>query len=333
MFRDREAAGRALALRLRDHFAQKQRTTAATTSTGSKRNKPPVVVAIPRGGIPLSGIVADELEADFDICLVRRIPGPTSTYGTSIAAVTEQGDILLSQPSSWGVSRKYIEVARGRMLEDISRRRLLYATKPLNLKRRDVILVDDAIATGASMLAAIHTVKKQRPRSITVASPYCSVEARQRLVEKCDELIILHIPSTFVACAQFYVNFHSVTDLDVLECIRAQRERIYRRDNEFVAEDSPDDDSTPRHQRGGSRNTSPSFTSSCDEDCERKEGESDDASFRVHRATSWAATLTEDDEASAEQTEPSDVLDDEKESSVIIVQQERSLVEMVASSE
>src|SRR5688500_16383320 len=121
MFQDREAAGRALSQSLQDFLATR---AAASTSTSKRKVKPPIVVAIPRGGIPLSRIIAEDLDLDMDICLVRRIPGPTSPHGVSIAAVTEQGDILLSQPSSWGVSRKYIERTRMSLLEDIGRRRL-----------------------------------------------------------------------------------------------------------------------------------------------------------------------------------------------------------------
>jgi len=265
-----------------------------------------VVVSIPRGGIPLARVVADTLDCDFDICLVRRIPAAVSNRGSSIAAVTEQGDILLSQPSSWGVSRSYIERERIKMLEDIRRRRLLYACKPQSLKRREVILIDDCIASGASMLAALHAIRKQRPSRIVIASPFCSLEAKQRLQSKCDELIVLHFPTTFVACAQFYMNFPSITDIEVMDCIRSQRERIYRRNhrNEFTEnmELIPNfslTNSDREDSRGSkSRASSSSFTSSSDVETERKDEDeldaSDAASFRVHRAQSWADALLND---------------------------------------
>jgi len=255
--------------------------------------------------------------------LVRRIQCPKSTNGVSIAAVTEQGDILLSQPSAWGTTRSFIQHARLDVLEDIHRRRLLYGGKPLSLKRRDVIIVDDCIATGASVLAAIHAVKKESPRRIIVAAPFCSAEARHRLKGKCDELIVLHYPQTFTACAQFYINFPTVNDSEVIECCQRQRERSLmrsqkspRRVQSGQSNSNTDlqgdlslgasvmETRTRRHSRASSSSLT---SSSCEEDVERKEedlsGEELDRYFRVHHAQSWSALGSDEEERTCDEPE------------------------------
>ena len=308
MFQDREAAGRALAKSLRQFLANNNNSGAATSSNGKRKpSKPPIVISIPRGGIPVSRIVAEELDLDLDICLVRRIPGPTSKHGASIAAVTEQGDILLSQPSSWGVSRKYIECARVNMLEDIGRRRLLYSTKVFNLKRRDVIIVDDCIATGASMLAAIHSIKKRRPGRIIVAAPFCSMEAKHRLASKCDAMVVLHVPMVFMACAQFFSSFPPVTDLEVIDCLRAQKERRLAKQLDHDQQHLRNLllDGSNGLSEGADRtklradSSCTTSSSSCGEDDStivdrREDDEMED--FRVHRALSWQAALEGEDD-------------------------------------
>jgi predicted phosphoribosyltransferase len=213
MFQNREAAGRALARSLRD---------------SSYAKEDPLIVAIPHGGVPLGKIVADELNCELDICLVRRIVSQTDP-GFSIAAVTENGDIHLSNQASWGMSRKYIEEMRMKELADIRLRRLLYNTPAISVKRRTVILVDDGIASGATMSAAIHTLRKQGCAKLIVAAPICSFEAYEKLRRnntKLHDLIVLHIPPSFKCLAQFYMEFSPITDLRVMECLRENRAQI-----------------------------------------------------------------------------------------------------------
>jgi len=221
MFRDREAAGRALARRLVDSPYAKE---------------DPVVVCIPKGSLPLGRIIAEELDCDLDICLVRRIVSQTDP-DNSIAAVAENGDIHLSDRSSWDMSRKYIEDMRMKELNDIRQRRLLYNTPAIPLKRRTVILVDDGVATGATMLAAIHALRKENPAKIVVATPVASIEAVQKITKKkITELITLFIPPTFMVLAQFYVDFTPVTDIEVMECLRDNRSKIRRRVSRALSE-------------------------------------------------------------------------------------------------
>jgi len=211
MYRDREAAGRALARRLIDSPYAKE---------------DPVVVCIPRGSVPIAQVVAQELDCDLDVCMVRRILCPAKPDQT-IAAITENGDIHLTDRSSWGMSRKYIEEVRMTELADIRQRRLLYNTPEIPLKRRTVILVDDGISTGSSILAAIHVLKKQNPAKIVVATPVASKEAIEKISKKkIAELIVLYIPPTFMVIAQHYLDFTPVTDLQVIDCLRANRMRL-----------------------------------------------------------------------------------------------------------
>ena len=210
-YRDREAAGRALARSLMNTpYAMED----------------PVVMSIPRSGVPLAGVVAEELDCDLDICLVRRIVSPTDPNKT-IAAVTENGDIHLTDRSSWGWCRKYIEEVRARELADIRQRRLFYNTPAISIRRRTVILIDDGVATGSTILAAIHTLRKQNPAKIVVATPFASREAVDKICKKkVAEMIALYVPPTFNVLAQHYLDFTSITDTQVKECLQFNRNRI-----------------------------------------------------------------------------------------------------------
>jgi predicted phosphoribosyltransferase len=226
MFQDREAAGRALSRALLD-------------TPYAKEN--PVVVCIPRGGITIGRVLSEELDCEMDICLVRRIVSPTDP-DLSIAAVTENGDIHLSHQASWGMSRKYIEEMRLKELADLKQRRLLYNVPTVSLKRRTVILVDDGISSGATMLAALHAIRKENCRKVIVAVPICSKEAFEKLKahNKIEEIISLNIPANFKTLPQFYVDFNPCTDIQVMEALRENRnkERIVRRRSSVDGRDS-----------------------------------------------------------------------------------------------
>jgi len=211
MFRNRDEAGHALARRL-------------ANSPYAKED--PIVVCIPRGSLPLGVVIAAKLNCDLDICLVRRIVCPKNPDKT-IAAVTEEGDIHLTDRSSWAMSRKYIEEVRLRELADIRQHRLLYNAPAISLKRRTVILVDDGIATGSTMLAAIHAIRKESPAKIVVATPVAAREAMEKISKKrIEELIVLNIPPKFMTLAQFYLEFTPVTDIQVMECLQSNRLRV-----------------------------------------------------------------------------------------------------------
>lgn len=208
-FADRAAAGRALGAEL------------------LKRGlRDPVVYALPRGGVPVAIEVAKALDAPLDLLLVRKIgaPGYEELAAGSIVD-GERPDIILNEDVVRGlaVSETHItEIAR-RELREIERRRALYAPgkAPLAAKDRTAILVDDGVATGASMKAAIAAIRRRAPRRIVAAAPVAAPETAAELAALADEVVCLATPARFRAVGLYYDDFHQLSDAEVVEQLAA----------------------------------------------------------------------------------------------------------------
>jgi len=244
MFADREAAGRALSRQLRFLDLGKEN---------------PVVLCVARGGIPLGKIVAEELGGDLDICTVGRIPSPTNPDLT-VAAFTENGDMHLTDRNNWQSMRKYLEEARAKEIADMKHRRLFYNVPTVSLNRRCVILIDDGIQTGSSILVALREVRKSNPSKIIIAAPVCSIPAFEKLRKKRNVgIVALNIPQNFICVAQFYQDFTPVTDLYVRDALNSNR----LTDRPGLAESGPE----PNDSSARAKSLSLSLTfSSSDED-------------------------------------------------------------------
>jgi putative phosphoribosyl transferase len=203
-FADRRAAGRELArvLARKDFVA-------------------PVVLALPRGGVGVAAEVARALKAPLDIVLVRKIGIPFQPE-LAAAAVVDGGEpeIVTNEDvvELSGVSGQYLDTAVKRELEEIERRRLLYlqgrARVPLG--GRTVILVDDGIATGASVRAALRALKRKAPKALILAVPVAPADAVDSLQTEVDELVCLSTPEPFVAIGIHYNDFHQMSDAEVI---------------------------------------------------------------------------------------------------------------------
>lgn len=203
MFADREDAGRQLAAKLLRF-----------------RDRDPVVLALPRGGVPVAMQVAAILQAPMDLILVRKIgaPGqPELALGAVVDGETSELVINEDVKRMLQVSDAYIEQAKARQLEEIERRRKLWlGDRPrIAVKDKTALIVDDGIATGATVRAALHAVRRARPAHLVLAAPVAPPDTIESLREDADEVVCLATPAAFWAISMFYERFPQLADDEV----------------------------------------------------------------------------------------------------------------------
>ena len=191
----------------------------------------PVVLAIPNGGIPVGVEIAAELDADLDAIIVRKlqIPGnPEAGFG----ALTSHGALLLNERlvRSVGLNQNQIDMVVRQTQDQIDRRKADYRglVGVVDISEKDVILVDDGLASGYTMMAAIESVRSLSPNGITVAVPTSSGSAANLVGEAVGSLICPRIESGFIfAVANAYKNWYDVPDNEVIEILESFRNRRY----------------------------------------------------------------------------------------------------------
>lgn len=200
IFQDREEAARLLAIRLTSYYKKKR----------------PLVVAIPRGAVPMAKIIADSLGGDLDVVLVHKL-GHADQPELAIGAIDESGKVLLSD-YAYEIDEDYLEAEKARQLEILRRRRALYTPRraPIDPRRRVVIVVDDGIATGSTITAALRAIRAQNPKKLVVAVAVASPEAARALRREADALVSLSVAAGFRAVGQFFEDFSEVTDEEVI---------------------------------------------------------------------------------------------------------------------
>jgi predicted phosphoribosyltransferase len=180
-------------------------------------------LSIPRGGVVTGAVLARELEAELDVVLSRKLRAPHQPE-LAIGAVGEDGQVYMSRQGRLlaGVDEVYIASERSHQMQEIARRTKLFrAVKPpASLAERTVIITDDGIATGATMIAAIHVAKEQHPFEVVVAVPVAPPDRLQSIGRLCDRLICLEAPEEFFAVGQFYDSFETVEDEEVVRILR-----------------------------------------------------------------------------------------------------------------
>ena len=203
-FENRQDAGRQLARKLRERNFDN-----------------PVILALPRGGVPVAYEVANALGVPMDLLFVKKIGAPGwPEYGIGAVVDGANPQIVLTEEivRQLRPSPEYIEAEMQRQLKEIARRRLIYLgdRQPIDLKDRTVIIVDDGIATGGTVKAALKGVRKNQPRKIILAVPVAPRDTLEELSDQCDEIICLYTPTPFGAVGSFYRDFGQTGDSEVI---------------------------------------------------------------------------------------------------------------------
>ncbi|WP_149822917.1 phosphoribosyltransferase [Streptomyces tailanensis] len=209
-FRDRVQAGRELAERLR--ILQEKGTL-----------PDPLVLALPRGGIPVAREVARGLEAPLDVLVVRKIGAPfQKEFGVGAIAGDEPPLFNEDALDRLGLSHAELAEVVERERKELHRREQRYRQgRPApELRGHTVILVDDGLATGATARAAVRSVRRHAPERVVVAVPVASPEAVDLMRHEADEVVCLAAPRGFMAVGEWYEDFAQLTDDDVLEALR-----------------------------------------------------------------------------------------------------------------
>lgn len=193
----------------------------------SYRGKSALVLGIPRGGVPVAAEVARRLDADLDVVVARKLGAPISRE-LAIGAVTANGGLFLNEDiiRDLQVPPAYIEQVAAEERAEASRRekRFRGARPAPEMKGRVVIVVDDGLATGATMRAAVRSVRKQHPAKLVVAVPVGSRQACRDLAEEADEVVCPHRPEPFHAVGLFYERFEPTEDAEVQAILREWHE-------------------------------------------------------------------------------------------------------------
>lgn len=214
LFENRRDAGRQLADLLEEY-----------------KHKLSVVLAIPNGGVPLGIEVATSIKTDLDLIICRKIPSPF-TPEAGIGAIADDGTIILNEEivRSYGLTQEQIDYEAIKVRAEIKKRSILYrGDRPLeSVSGKTVIIVDDGLASGYTMLAAVESVRRRRPREVIAAVPVASASAMEQVEKKADKVITCAVGTMpRFAVADYYHNWHDLKTDEVLRSLeRWRRERL-----------------------------------------------------------------------------------------------------------
>lgn len=213
IFRNRLEAGRELAERLLTY-----------------RPESPVVLALPRGGVLVGYEVADALDAPLDIIVVRKLGAPDQPelgIGAVVDGDNPEGILNQELVQALGVSDEYLKREVARQIEEIRRREQRYrGGRPrVPVEGRTAIVVDDGIATGATVRAALRALRRGRPARLVLAVPVAPPDTVESMRTEVDDLVCLATPEPFIAVGRYYEDFSQPTDEEVVDLLDRARER------------------------------------------------------------------------------------------------------------
>lgn len=184
----------------------------------------PLVLAIPRGGVVTGAVLAQALGTELDVVFSRKLRAPGHPE-LAIGAVAEDGKVYLNPSAKMFLDSadEYVAAERAHQLGEIARRTALFrAVRPqAPIEGRSVIVTDDGIATGSTMIAALQIVRTRKPFELIVAVPVASPDRLRDVRRLCDEVICLLAPPDFWAIGQFYMDFTQVDDAEAVDLLRA----------------------------------------------------------------------------------------------------------------
>ena len=188
----------------------------------------PVVLALPRGGVPVAAVLAERLKAPLDVLFARKIgaPGePEFAIGAVVDGPAPATVLHEETIDRLAISRRYVDAEIARQLATIADRRRLYlgAAEPTDLTGKDVVIVDDGIATGATVEAAIKAVRQSAARQVVLAVPVAPAKTVERLRAATDQIVCLSAPRFFGAVGAHYNDFRQVSDDEVRRILHQAR--------------------------------------------------------------------------------------------------------------
>lgn len=186
------------------------------------RGQAPLILAIPRGAAPMGVVLAQQLGGELDVVLVHKLCAPLRPE-LAIGAIDESGHATIApHAASVGATANWITAEKNRQLQVLHQRRQHYRPfhPPTAVNNRLVIVVDDGLATGATMQAALQAVRRGHPLRLVCAAPVASAAALALVKPLADETICLSVPPLFQAVGQFYLEFPQVSDEEVAQCLQ-----------------------------------------------------------------------------------------------------------------
>jgi putative phosphoribosyl transferase len=212
-FKDRRSAAEVLAAVVKSKLKE------ATDMDDGHKGYPITVVGIPRGGALIADRVAMKLSCDFDLIILRRLLAPYSL--NAFGAIVSDGTFYIDENAVkfLNISETYLEQERMQQLKEINRRITLYRpqNRVYNIKNRIVVLIDDGAATGASLIAAARMIRKHQPKFLMIAVPVAKPDIVRKLKQEADLVEAIITPSTFAFVSQFYQNYDSVLDTEIIQ--------------------------------------------------------------------------------------------------------------------
>lgn len=192
------------------------------------KDRRPVVLALPRGGVPIGYEIARALAAPLDVVLVRKLGAPHQTELAVGAIALGSEPVIVTHPgliATLGIAERELAAIEIREREELARREEIFRAgrPPPKIAGRTAILVDDGIATGATMLAALRATRSGQPANLVLAVPVAPPETLEALAVEADEIVCLHQPRWFVAVGRFYQHFPQLEDREVVELLERAR--------------------------------------------------------------------------------------------------------------